>query len=153
MVAPAILTNACAVLSLGISNRLARVVDRTRVVAVNVAEAEAGSTDQEAWLRQRERLETRAQLLLRALRAVYGALGAFAGAALLLVVAAVASAYQQQLIFRAASILGLGSGIFAVAELVTGCVVMVRETRLAVRNLAEEAKLRSRERRQAPPRY
>ena len=33
VVAPAILTNACSVLALGTSNRLARVVDRTRVVA------------------------------------------------------------------------------------------------------------------------
>ena len=32
IVAPAILTNACSVLSLGTSNRIARVVDRTRVV-------------------------------------------------------------------------------------------------------------------------
>jgi len=37
VVAPAILTNACSVLALGTSNRLARVVDRTRVVAAVLA--------------------------------------------------------------------------------------------------------------------
>jgi len=37
VVAPAILTNACSVLALGTSNRLARVVDRTRVVARELA--------------------------------------------------------------------------------------------------------------------
>ena len=37
IVAPAILTSASSVLALGTSNRLGRVVDRTRVVAGNVA--------------------------------------------------------------------------------------------------------------------
>ena len=37
IVAPAILTNACSVLALGTSNRLGRVVDRTRVVAADIA--------------------------------------------------------------------------------------------------------------------
>ena len=37
IVAPAILTNACSVLALGTSNRLGRVVDRTRVVASDIA--------------------------------------------------------------------------------------------------------------------
>ncbi len=35
VVAPAILTNASSVLALGTSNRLARVVDRTRIVAAS----------------------------------------------------------------------------------------------------------------------
>ena len=42
VVAPAILTNACSVLALGTSNRLARVVDRTRVVARGAGGARAG---------------------------------------------------------------------------------------------------------------
>src|SRR5271157_4475553 len=37
VVAPAILTNASSVLALGTSNRLARVVDRTRVVAAELS--------------------------------------------------------------------------------------------------------------------
>jgi len=44
VVAPAILTNACSVLALGTSNRLARVVDRTRVVARELAALESGGS-------------------------------------------------------------------------------------------------------------
>ena len=44
VVAPAILTNACSVLALGTSNRLARVVDRTRVVARELAAIEPGGS-------------------------------------------------------------------------------------------------------------
>ncbi|HLZ90322.1 MAG TPA: DUF2721 domain-containing protein [Candidatus Acidoferrum sp.] len=47
VVAPAILTNACSVLALGTSNRLARVVDRTRVVAREMAELAPGSANHE----------------------------------------------------------------------------------------------------------
>ena len=43
IVAPAILTNASSVLALGTSNRLARVVDRTRVVAAELAGFEPAS--------------------------------------------------------------------------------------------------------------
>ena len=43
VVAPAILTNACSVLALGTSNRLGRVVDRTRVVARELAGLEPGA--------------------------------------------------------------------------------------------------------------
>ena len=44
VVGPAVLTNACSVLALGTGNRLARVVDRTRVVTREVVEAEVSDT-------------------------------------------------------------------------------------------------------------
>jgi hypothetical protein len=72
VVAPAILTNACSVLALGTSNRLARVVDRTRVVAAELAGFEPGTSNYEDSLAQLDRLEVRAQLLLRALRLLCG---------------------------------------------------------------------------------
>ncbi len=87
VVAPAILTNACSVLCLGTSSRIARVVDRTRVVSLSIA------------------------------------------------------FYDQQLAFRSAAVVGLATGAFGVTGLVTGCFVMVRETRLALQNIAQEANL------------
>ena len=48
IVAPAILTNASSVLALGTSNRLARVVDRTRIVAVHLATLESGGAEHTA---------------------------------------------------------------------------------------------------------
>src|SRR6267142_3085747 len=89
VVAPAILTNACSVLALGTSNRLARVVDRTRVVTGKMTSLTTGTPEFDAWLGQRRRLEVRAQLLLKALRRFYASLAAFASAALLLVISSV----------------------------------------------------------------
>src|SRR5712691_11005306 len=55
VVAPAILTNACSVLCLGTSNRIARVVDRTRIVSAHIASVEAGSLEHRAHVTQLER--------------------------------------------------------------------------------------------------
>jgi len=91
IVAPAILTNASSLLTLGTSNRLARVVDRTRVVAAELAGFEPGSADYQAWDAQLDPLQVRAQLLLRALRLFYAALGLFAASAFVSVAGSIAS--------------------------------------------------------------
>ena len=74
VVAPAILTNACSVLSLGTANRIARVVDRTRVVIAMRASLEKGSSAGSGYSRQLERLAMRGQLLLKALGIFYASL-------------------------------------------------------------------------------
>ena len=56
IVAPAILTNASSILALGTSNRLGRVVDRTRVVAGELDGFEPGSPEYESWAAQLDRL-------------------------------------------------------------------------------------------------
>jgi hypothetical protein len=71
VVAPAVLTNASLVLALGTNNRLARVADRTHAVTTQLAKVEAGAKDREVWTAQIPLLQTRAQLLLRALRCFY----------------------------------------------------------------------------------
>lgn len=43
--------------------------------------------------------------------------------------------------FQGVAALGLVAGTVAVTGLAVGCSLMVRETRMAVRNLAEEARL------------
>lgn len=96
VVAPAILTNASSVLALGTSNRLGRVVDRTRVVAAELAGFEPGSADYQAWAAQLDRLQERAQLLLKALRGFYASLGLFACAALVSVGGSIAAYYGQK---------------------------------------------------------
>jgi hypothetical protein len=78
IVAPAILTNACSVLALGTSNRLGRVVDRTPVVASDIAASAPGSEGFLEWTSQLRALEIRVHMLLRALRLFYAALGLFA---------------------------------------------------------------------------
>jgi len=147
IVAPAILTNASSVLALGTSNRLARAVDRTRVVAAELAAFEPASADYQAWAAQPDPLQVRAQLLLKALRLFYAGLGSFAASALVSVGGSIAAYYGQRFLFEAAAALAVVTGASAVLGLASGCALMVRETRLAVQNLAEEAKiLRSRHR-------
>jgi uncharacterized protein DUF2721 len=75
VVAPAILTNASSVLALGTSNRLARVVDRTRIVAAQMASFEPGTADHQMWAAQLTPLQVRAQLLVKAMRLFYAGLG------------------------------------------------------------------------------
>ena len=141
VVAPAILTNACSVLSLGTANRIARVVDRTRVVSASLAALDAGHAEYGYYARQLTRLEERSQLLVRALRLFYFALGAFSASALVAVFGSVLTAFDLQLWFHAAAFVGLLTGSSAVACLVTGCAYMVRETKLAIDNITETAQL------------
>ena len=83
IVAPAVLTNASSVLSLGTSNRLARVVDRTRQIAALLSGLERSGEEHAFQMRQMDALHIRGQLLFRALRSFYGSLGGFAASALL----------------------------------------------------------------------
>jgi hypothetical protein len=143
VVAPAILTNASSVLALGTSNRLARVVDRTRVVSKELAGIEPGTPGYASWAAQLDRLQVRAQLLVKALRAFYASLGLFATAALLSVVGSIVTYYHQGVLFQLTAGLALLAGAVAVVGLAWGCALMVHETRFAVRNLAEEAKIQA----------
>jgi len=140
IVAPAILTNASSVLALGTSNRLARVVDRTRIVAAQLASFEPGTPDYQMWAAQLSPLHVRSQLLVKALRFFYAGLGLFAASALVSVGGSIVAYYGQPVPFRAAAALAVLTGASAVLGLCAGCVLMVRETQLAVKYLEEEAK-------------
>jgi len=141
VVAPAILTNACSVLCLGTGNRIARVVDRTRVIASELSQLEPGGREYQVRVNQLERLQERSQLLFRALRILYASLGSFAAAALVCIVGPALAFYDERIAFRVAAALALVIGAFAVTGLVSGCTLMVREVRLALRNIDEEAGL------------
>ncbi len=139
IVAPAVLTNACSVLCLATSGRLARVVDRTRALTVDMPKFQQDRPEYGSRVRQLERLQRRAQFLLKTLRLLYAALGGLAASALISVIGAASAYYGNQLVFRAIAVIALAIGVFAVTALVAGCVYMVHETRLAVQNLTEEA--------------
>ena len=142
IVAPAILTNACSVLALGTSNRLGRVVDRTRVVASDIAASKLGSEGFVEWNSQLRALEIRVHMLLRALRLFYAALGLFASSALISVAGSMAAYYGQRPLFQLGALLAVLTGGSAVVGLSAGCFTMVNETRLAVKSLGEEARMR-----------
>jgi hypothetical protein len=143
VVAPAVLTNASSVLALGTNNRLARVADRTHAVTAQLAKLEPGAMDYELSKAQLPSLQTRAQLLLRALRCFYLGLGLFASSALISIAGSIVVYYGGRSTFQIAASIGVLCGASAVISLVGGCVLMIRETQLAVRGLANEAKSHS----------
>jgi hypothetical protein len=118
-------------------------VDRTRVVFADLAATEPGTLEHEEWMGQLHALKARAQMLLKALRLFYAALGLFAATALVSAAGSMATYYGQKLLFEAAGALSILSGASAVSSLAVGCVLMVNETRLAVQSLAEEARIRT----------
>ena len=142
VVAPAVLTNASSVLALGTNNRLARVADRTHALTAQLARLEPGSREYEVSNAQLPALQTRAQLLLRALRCFYLGLGLFASSALISIAGSIAVFYGGRSTFEMAAGIGVACGASAVISLVCGCVLMIRETQLAVTGLAYEAKSR-----------
>jgi uncharacterized protein DUF2721 len=138
VVAPAILTNATSVLCLGTANRLARVVDRTRIVAAQLRGRADGREDAPND-RQLVHLERRSRLLLKGLRLFYTSLASFAAAALISVFGSLPWVSGRPAAIGTVIVLGLASGTIGVVGLMWGCVLMVHETRLAVHSLAEEA--------------
>ena len=140
VVAPAVLTNASSVLALGTNNRLARVADRTHVLTAQLAKLEPGAREHEVSATELATLQTRAQLLLRALRCFYLGLGLFASSALISIAGSILVYYGGSLTFQIAAGIGVVCGASAVIALVCGCSLMIRETQLAVKGLAYEAK-------------
>jgi len=138
IVAPAILTNASSVLSLGTGNRIARVVDRTRELASGLATIDPASPRAAAYREHLGRLKLRSDLLLRALRCFYASIAAFAAAALISVVGSVVATSVTDPVFQIVAGLGLLVGTLGVGGLVVGGAVMVRETQLAVQFLERE---------------
>jgi hypothetical protein len=114
-------------------------VDRTRIIAAEMAKLDPASADYQVRARQLQRLDIRAQLLYRALRILYASLGSFAAAALISVIGSAFGFYEQHLGFRVSAVLGFAAGTFAVGGLVLGCMLMVRETRVGLQSIAEEA--------------
>jgi hypothetical protein len=142
IVAPAVLTNASSILVLSTSNRLARAIDRARALATQL-ELPSGVPSRFAALRLKELAssERRALMLLNALRLFYASLGAFAGAALTSLLGAALSQAQYEALSTTLELVAVGAGFIGVAGLILGCILLLRETRIAVQVVSEEAAL------------
>lgn len=140
IVAPAILTNAASLLAMSTSNRLARAVDRARELSRQL-EGSSGRPSAETARRSRELLaaERRSLLLVQALRSVYAAMGAFAGAALLSLLGAVMIISGVHIGLPIFEIIATALGLFAVGALIHCSGLLVRETRIVVHLLRERA--------------
>ena len=142
IIAPAVLTNASSILILSTSNRLARAIDRARMLAAQL-ELPSGIPGRFTGLRLKEldSSEQRALMLLNALRLFYASLGAFAGAALTSLLGAALSEGEYRTLSTTIERVAVGAGLIGVAGLLLGCGLLHRETRLAVLVVSEEATL------------
>src|SRR4051812_31340560 len=138
--APAVLTNASSVLALNTANRFGRVVDRARVLAAELKGLPAEDPLYALRVRQLGRLRARAQLLIRAQSAIYAALGLFVATALVAVVGAGLDVGHSDGA-RGVAIAGLAFGVLATGGLLHGCLLIIRETRLALLTLREDVAL------------
>lgn len=149
IVAPAIMTNACTVLIMSTSNRLARTVDRARELARELEGTEVVTLEVSARRsRDLSTTEFRSLLLLRALRNGYVALSGFATAALASLLGATFVSAGQPGVTLGLELVAVLAGAIAVASLISASILLVRETRLAVMIVQERsaaAQLRARE--------
>ena len=140
IVAPAVLTNACSVLSLGTSNRLARAVDRARELTTLFETTGVDITPRmELKARELAAAQKRMIMLIRALRLFYLALGGFVSAALVSLLGAVLSDLLPKSVSATVEIAAILTGSAAVFALVRGSLILVQETKIAVEILEEEA--------------
>jgi hypothetical protein len=141
IVAPAVLTNASSILVLSTSNRLARAVDRARALATEL-DAPARATDLAALrVSELDSAARRAVMLLGALRFFYASIGSFAAAALTSLVGAALLGTQLRALPVTFETIALAAGFGGVMGLVLGCVLLLRETRIAVRSMTDETTL------------
>lgn len=133
MITPAVLISASGTLVLSTSNRLSRVVDRVRVLAL---EAERFGSGGQATARgrlivdQMQRLSQRVILLRAAMTALYSSIGILVGTSIAVgLSAALGWAYGW---------LPIGLGLVGAGSLLYGSLLLVREARLAVGSTLQE---------------
>jgi hypothetical protein len=137
--APAVLTNACCVLTLATSNRFARAVDRVRALASLLSNPKALDDEERSLrLRQLQFAERRVLLLVRSLSSFNMGVGAFAATAFTSLLGAVFFVMQAEMLLRATLVTAFGVGVCGVGALVWGCGLLFWEARSALRILREE---------------
>lgn len=141
IVAPALLTNASSVLALSTINRMLRTRDRMHEMFMK---SEAGGQTTEAsveLVKQVNRVEKQALLLLGALRSIYVALGAFVSSTLVTLLGAGLASFHEAHLLPVFSGIGVVLGFVGVGGLVFGCWNLFHATRLSLTNIREEAAL------------
>jgi hypothetical protein len=137
IVAPAVLTNASSVLALNTANRYGRAFDRAEALGDTLHTSPPGDSFSSFRLDLLERLIRRSKLLLRAQTGFYWAIGLFVLSALVSILGA-AVGFQFPHLLRSFVLGGFVAGVLATAALLYGCILIVRETQMAMINLREE---------------
>jgi hypothetical protein len=126
-------------LALACGNRVGRVIDRFRQILREMKDLPAASPLSRLRKLQLGRLQHRAEYLINAMKAFFIALGAFAATTIIAIVGAALSGLGATVPARVTAAVALAVGVFGVGNLLFGCVLLVRDTRLAIASLAEDA--------------
>ncbi|MBN2040338.1 MAG: DUF2721 domain-containing protein [Spirochaetes bacterium] len=131
--APAVLTNASALLAMSTSNRFARAVDRAREIAKQIDNVtDILPSKLERLVNEFTITETRGLLLLKALRCFYLSLSSFAMVALVSLLGSAMSIFSSHTAQTVFLVTVLLLGVIAVGGLVYGVVLLLRETRMVI---------------------
>jgi hypothetical protein len=139
IVAPAMLTNASSVLAMSTINRMLRTRERMSELYAQSEAKDGPAENREYLLRQVNRVERQGLLLLKALRSIYVALGSFAAATLVTLIAAVLEQAHLASWYRPLTISGLLAGSVGVGTLIVGAMLLFHATRLSLASISEEA--------------
>ncbi len=137
--APALLTNSSALLALSTSNRFLRASDRMRSLSNQLETQSMPPQLREMLVRQVSRVERQGILLLNGLRAVYLALGCFAGSTIISVFGAVFASSSIHAGLNATIVLGFAAGVTGVGSLIYCSAALLQATRISLTNISEEA--------------
>jgi hypothetical protein len=135
LAAPAILTNASTVLALSTSNRLARASDRARAASAAIFASKAGDPSLSFNRLDFQHASKRASMLVQSLRRFYFAAGSFAAGACFALMGAFAGYFRLPGVPLITAFLTAGAAVAGVGSLVSGCVRLLAETRLALAGL------------------
>jgi len=137
--APAVMTNAAAVMSLTTANRLARAVDRGRALLAELTKSDGQASDKRHFqVREIGVAHRRAELLIRALGAFQLAFGAFAAASLVALLGACLALVAPKIVVTLTLFLVVAVMLLAIGALTHGAGLLVHESRLAYTILHEQ---------------
>ena len=133
IVAPAVLTNACALLAMSTSTRFARAIDMAKEIAKQIESGiDVNPARLDRLVSEFTTTETRGLLLLKALRCFYLSLSCFAMVALVSLLgsaSAILKSVAAEMIFLCFILL---LGVIAVGGIVYGIVLLLREIRMVI---------------------
>ena len=137
--APAVLTNASCVLLFGTGNRYGRAIDRVHELSEAIEQGGAMHADElELRVRQLEASETRTGLIVRALTFFYTAVAGFVASTLVSLVGALLVSGQVQRGVSTSFGVAFLAGTVGVLAMMSGALMLARESRFSFRILTEE---------------
>jgi hypothetical protein len=133
IVAPAVLTNACALLAMSTSNRFARAIDMAKEIGRQIEDS-AGKAPVilDRLVNEFTTAETRGLLLLKAMRCFYLSLSCFALVALISLLGSVSAMLKSQTVETIFLSFVLLLGVIAVGAIVYGVILLIREIRMVM---------------------